>query len=66
MEDAIVRSEFVPLILAVKTFWGLGYYLYAAEYHVCNRPVHAAFALLPFHLFAGGLFTLEALHSFLI
>lgn len=52
-------------------FGGLngGYYFYAAEYHVCNRPMHAAFPLFPlipsFFWWEGSLLTLQAFNTFL-
>lgn len=53
-------------------FGGLygGYYFYAAEYHVYNRPMHAAFPpsfpSSPLCFLGGSLLTLQAFNTFLI
>lgn len=68
MGDAIVKvTLFLSILSSENKVWGLWDIVFiAAGYHVCNRPVHAAFPLLPPHLLAGGLFTLQTFNSFLI
>lgn len=60
-------SLFLSILSSENKIWGLWDIVFiAAHYRVCNRPMHAAFPLLPFHLFTGGLFTLQTFNSFLI